>query len=285
MNFKTASKYIVEELNTIYSERESQNIAYLILEDITKLNSTERLVAIEQELTPHQIHSFENYLHQLKQHKPIQQILGYTWFSGNNFFVNEHVLIPRPETEELVELIVNENKNEFLNILDIGTGSGCIAISLKNKLPNSIISAIDVCSFALQVAHQNAEHLSTSIHLKQINFLNEDNWDALETYDIIVSNPPYIKQSEQVEMHQNVLQHEPHLALFVPDNDALLFYKKIALFAQTHLKKDGKIYIEINETLGRETAEVFSTKGYQTQIIKDMQGKERMIKAWETCII
>ena len=193
MNFKASSKYIVKELNTIYASREAQNIANLILEEITKLNSTERLVAIEQELTVHQIHILENYLHQLKQHKPLQQILGYSWFCSSKFFVNEHVLIPRPETEELVELIVNENKNGVLNILDIGTGSGCIAISLKRKIPQSSITAIDVSSFALQVAQKNVEHLHSSITLIQLDFLHEANWDALETYDIIVSNPPYIK--------------------------------------------------------------------------------------------
>ena len=280
MNFKASSKYIVKELNTIYASREAQNIANLILEEITKLNSTERLVAIDQTLTAHQIHILENYLHQLKQHKPLQQILGYSWFCGSKFFVNEHVLIPRPETEELVELIVNENKNAALNILDIGTGSGCIAISLKRKISQSSITAIDVSSFALQVAHKNAEHLHSSITLKQLDFLNEDNWGELETYDIIVSNPPYIKELEQSTMQQNVLAYEPHLALFVPDNNALIFYERIAVFAKHHLTKNGKIYVEINENLGKETATVFSSNGYQTTIIKDMQEKNRIIKAW-----
>lgn len=280
MNFKASSKYIVKELNTIYASREAQNIANLILEEITKLNSTERLVAIDQTLTAHQIHILENYLHQLKQHKPLQQILGYSWFCGSKFFVNEHVLIPRPETEELVELIVNENKNAALNILDIGTGSGCIAISLKRKISQSSITAIDVSFFALQVAHKNAEHLHSSITLKQLDFLNEDNWGELETYDIIVSNPPYIKELEQSTMQQNVLAYEPHLALFVPDNNALIFYERIAVFAKHHLTKNGKIYVEINENLGKETATVFSSNGYQTTIIKDMQEKNRIIKAW-----
>ncbi len=281
MNFKEASKHIQNQINHIYSTRESQNISNLILEDISKLTPTERLVVKEQEITAHQIHQLEIYIHQLKQHKPIQQILGFTWFCGNKFFVNEYVLIPRPETEELVELIIKENGNKNLQILDIGTGSGCIAISLKNKLPNSTVSAIDVSSFALQIAHKNVEQLKTTIQLKQIDFLNEATWNELETYDIIVSNPPYIKQSEDVDMQQNVLAHEPHIALFVPDNDALIFYKKIANFAKQHLTNDGIIYVEINEALGTETAVVFTDNGFQTKIINDMQGKERIIKAWK----
>ncbi len=280
MNFKIASKYIQEQLSTIYSIREAQQISNLVLEDITHLTQTERLVALKQDLTPHQIHRLENHLHQLKQHKPIQQVLGYTWFCGNKFLVNEHVLIPRPETEELVDLIINENKNTSLNILDIGTGSGCIAISLKKKIPLANVTAIDISAFALQVAHQNAENLHQTINLKQLDFLNEESWIELEKIDIIVSNPPYIKELEHKTMQQNVLAFEPHVALFVPDDDALIFYKKIAAFAKNHLRDDGRIYVEINEALGKETAEVFANKGFQTKIIIDMQEKNRFIKAW-----
>ena len=280
MNFKIASKYFYEQLSTIYSLREAQQITNLVLEEITQLNQTQRLIAIEQKLSSHQIQLLENYLHQLKQHKPIQQVLGYAWFCGNKFLVNEQVLIPRPETEELVELIAKENNNKVIEILDIGTGSGCIAISLKNKLPFANVTAIDISSYALQVAHQNSENLQQTIELKQVNFLNEDTWIELENYDIIVSNPPYIKNLEQHTMQQNVLAYEPHIALFVPNDDALIFYKKIVTFAKKHLKKQGKIYVEINESLGKETAEVFSNKDFQTNIIIDMQEKNRFIKAW-----
>ena len=279
MNFKIASKYFYEQLSTIYSLREAQQITNLVLEEITQLNQTQRLIADKSELTPHQIHLLENYLHRLKQHKPVQQVLGYAWFCGNKFLVNEHVLIPRPETEELVELIAKENNNKVVEILDIGTGSGCIAISLKNKLPFANVTAIDISSYALQVAHQNSENLQQTIELKQVNFLNEDTWIELENYDIIVSNPPYIKNLEQSTMQQNVLAYEPHIALFVPNDDALIFYKKIVTFAKKHLKKQGKIYVEINESLGNETAAIFLNEGFQTQIINDMQEKERIIKA------
>ncbi len=281
MNFKKASRYIQEQLSTIYANREAQQITNLVLEEITQLTQTERVVNNKQELTAHQIHILENYLHQLKQHKPIQQVLGYTWFCNNKFLVNEHVLIPRPETEELVELITNENNNKALEILDIGTGSGCIAISLKNKLPLANVTAIDVSTFALQVAHQNAEKLQQSIDLKQIDFLNENTWFELENFDIIVSNPPYIKAFEQTTMQKNVLAYEPHIALFVPDNNALIFYEKIATFALHHLTKNGNVYVEINESLGKETSSIFIEAGFKTMMIKDMQQKNRIIKAWK----
>jgi release factor glutamine methyltransferase len=280
MNFKKATIYIQDQLSNIYSQREAQSIADLVLEEITQFSKTERIINFEQELSSHQIHQLENYLDQLKLHKPLQQVLGYAWFFGNKFNVNEHVLIPRPETEELVELIVNENTNKTIKILDVGTGSGCIAISLKKKIPYSTVTAIDISAFALQVAHQNATNLHQTIQLKQLNFLNEETWAELEQFDIIVSNPPYIKQSEQDSMQNNVLLYEPHVALFVPDNDALIFYNKIAFFAKKHLNKNGNIYVEINESLGIETAEVFINKGFHTSIIKDMLGKDRLIKAW-----
>lgn len=280
MNFKEASKYIQDQIKHLYSSREAQNISNLILESITSLTSTERLIAKDDELTFHQNHQLEIYIHQLLQFKPIQQILGNTWFCCNKFYVNEHVLIPRPETEELVELIIKEQQNSSLSVLDIGTGSGCIGISLKNKSPNFSVTAIDISAFALQIANKNATLLNAHIHLKLLDFLNEDSWKDLETYDIIVSNPPYIKESEQHDMQKNVLDHEPHLALFVPDNDALIFYKKIADFATHHLNKAGIIYVEINEALGIETAEVFISKGFQTKIINDFQQKDRIIKAW-----
>ena len=279
MNFKEASKYLKEQLSTIYTTRELKIICDLVLEDITQLTKTERLIATNKNLTSFQIHTLNNYSYQLFEHKPIQQVIGYTWFCGNKFYVNEHVLIPRPETEELVELIIHEQKNKTLNILDIGTGSGCIAISLQNKLPKATVTAIDVSAFALQVANKNAIQLNSTIYLKQQDFLNAAMWKNLNNFDIIVSNPPYIKQSEEATMQQNVLLHEPHLALFVPDDNALIFYDKIAEFAKEHLNKNGSIYVEINESLGKETSKVFTAKGFITTIIKDLQQKDRIIKA------
>ncbi len=279
MNLREASKHITSELIKIYSSREAKNICNLLLEEITNLSSTERLINKDIQLTDSQITLLENSIKQLLQHKPIQQILGYTWFAGNKFIVDENVLIPRPETEELVEAIILENKGKEISILDVGTGSGCIAISIKHHLSKANITAIDVSTKALDIAQQNAKKNGVSIEFMQLDFLDEKFWNKLPQFDIIVSNPPYIKEMEKQEMSENVLQHEPHLALFVPNSDALIFYEKIAAFAQKYLKKDGAIWVEINEALGKETAEIFTNKGFQAIIKKDMQKKERIIKA------
>jgi release factor glutamine methyltransferase len=164
-------------------------------------------------------------------------------------------------------------------LIDIGTGSGCIPISLKKKLPQLAVTAIDVSREALQVAKQNAATLHADINFVELDFLNEANWNQLPVFDIIVSNPPYIKQSEEVNMHKNVLAFEPSLALFVPDEDALLFYRKIAAFAKTHLTLRGILFLEINEALGNEVTALLQTLGFETALRKDMQGRDRMVKA------
>lgn len=279
MTLQQASKYIKTALQKKYEHREAQNICNILLEEVTTLSNTQRLINKELQLSIAELAIIENSIEMLLQHKPIQQIIGYTWFANNKFLVNENVLIPRPETEELVDHIVAENKNKTISILDVGTGSGCIAISLKSKLPNASVTAIDISKKALDIANENAANIGADITFIQLNFLDETTWQALPQFDIIVSNPPYIKENEKSAMNNNVLLYEPHLALFVPDNDALIFYEKIALFAQTHLKKDGIIWVEINESLGAETAETFINKGFKATIIKDMQEKDRMVRA------
>ncbi len=278
MNFQEATKLITNSLQKIYTSRESQNIAAILMEDITKLSATQRLIASTTDLTSTQIIAIEQNIAQLLLHKPIQQIVGHTWFAGNKFFVDENVLIPRPETDELVEHIIKLQQNRTISIIDIGTGSGCIAVSLKNKLPNATVIAIDISNKALAIAEKNASEIGVTVNFLQLDFLQESNWKQLPPFDVIVSNPPYIKELEQAQMHNNVLLHEPHLALFVPNDNALIFYKKIALFAKTHLKPNGSIWLEINEALGKETAAVFIDNGFDAEIILDMQGKERMIK-------
>lgn len=280
MNLQEATKHITNSLQTIYSQRESQNIAAILMEDITGLSSTQRLIASNTDLTSTQIQKIKENIKEVIQHKPIQQIIGYTWFAGNKFYVDENVLIPRPETDELVEHIVKQHQNQAISILDIGTGSGCIAVSLKHKLPNATVTAVDVSNKALAIATKNANYIGVDINFLQLDFLNESNWNQLPRFDVIVSNPPYIKKLEQAQMQNNVLLHEPHLALFVPNDNALIFYERIALFAKTHLNPNGSIWLEINEALGKETVDVFIDKGFNAEIILDMQGKERMIKAW-----
>lgn len=220
-------------------------------------------------------------LQQLLKHRPLQYVLNEAWFYGLKFQVNESVLIPRPETEELVDWIINDvqsaKQNQSLRILDIGTGSGCIPISLCKHIA-ATVTGIDLSATALQTANSNAVLNQTPINFVKLDFLDESTWNQLGAFDIIVSNPPYIKQSEKEQMHKNVLEHEPHLALFVPDNDALIFYRKILSFAQSHLSKEGTVYVEINQQLGKETAALFTENGFNFELKKDMSGNERMVR-------
>jgi release factor glutamine methyltransferase len=217
-------------------------------------------------------------------------VLNETWFAGMKLYVDEAVLIPRPETEELVEWIVSEVRNEKnskvksqnlkFKILDVGTGSGCISLALKRYLPEAEVTAVDVSEDALIVAKKNAIAYDLKINFLQLDFLNKEQWKAFEKYDIIVSNPPYIKKSEEFTMRDNVLNYEPQIALFVPDDDALIFYKALAEFAQLHLKKTGSLFVEINEALGIQVVELFKENNFNKVVLKkDLQGKDRMVKA------
>lgn len=278
MTIQQAYQQIIEQISIVYDSNEAANIANLIIEHICGFKKFERITHKNNLLQENQIEQLNNIIHQLVEHKPIQYILGEAWFYEEKFIVNEHVLIPRPETEELVELVAN-CQLPIKSILDIGTGSGCIPITLKKKLPNASITALDVSVHALAVAKQNAKNLNAQVTFIELDFLNEDNWHVLNCYDIIVSNPPYIKQSESNTMNQNVLDYEPSIALFVNDDDALIFYRKIALFGKTHLNTNGKIFVEINERLGNETLALFESYGYNAILKKDMQQKNRMIIA------
>ena len=217
----------------------------------------------------------------LQNHEPIQYIFGDAFFYNTSFYVTSDVLIPRPETEELVSLILTENKKENLLVLDIGTGSGCIPVSLKIERKTWDIDAVDISKKALFIAHENAFYNNVSINTIEGNILDR-NWQKLNTkkYDIIVSNPPYIPIAEKAIMHDNVLKNEPHLALFVDNDKPLVFYEAIAEFALQNLVDGGKVYVEINEFFGLETKLCFEKKGFKkVSLLKDMEGKNRMIKA------
>jgi release factor glutamine methyltransferase len=221
----------------------------------------------------------------LLQHKPVQYVLGEAWFYNMKLKVNEQVLIPRPETEELVQLVLTHvaaNQVAAPTILDIGTGSGCIAIALMKNIPAAIVTAIDVSGEALLVAKENAIDQDTTIQFFQTDFLNEAQWPVLPTFDIIISNPPYIPINEKEKLDINVTAFEPHHALFVPDNAPLLFYEKIATFGKTHLNPGGKIFMETHEDYAQETADLFSPFYSEVAIKKDIFGKERMVVA-EIC--
>lgn len=281
MTFQQARLHAHTALQKNYDDREAANIADWVLEYITGKKKIDHLINAQALLPADQLIKLTTLLDELAVNRPVQYVLGEAWFAGMKFFVNESVLIPRPETEELVEWIVEESQKSKVKsqkLLDIGTGSGCIAISLKKKLPDVEVSAIDVSEAALTVAKQNALSVDAVIEFSQLNFLEEKNWKLLPVYDIIVSNPPYIKQSEESSMAANVLAFEPALALFVPDNDALLFYRKIALFGKDHLSENGNIFLEINEALGKEVVTLYEEAGYTCELRKDLQGKDRMVR-------
>jgi release factor glutamine methyltransferase len=283
MSLQDAYTQLMYQLFELYDDRESANIADWVIEHITGFKRIERITNKQFPLNTSQQELLKAYTAQLLQHKPVQYVLQQAWFAGMKFFVDENVLIPRPETEELVEWIAKEVsgfKFQVSSLLDIGTGSGCISIALKKRLPGFNVYALDVSEEALNIAKKNAASLNAPIKFYESNILDKTKWNLLPMFDVIVSNPPYIKRSEEKEMRGNVLQHEPHLALFVPDEDALLFYKTIAEFGSQHLNKDGQLFFEINEALGEEVKELLLQKGYSNvEVRKDMQGKERMVKA------
>jgi release factor glutamine methyltransferase len=283
-------------LKSIYDDREAANISNWVFENVTGLKQWERRLNQNTELTQSQSNQIEKYLLELMHHAPVQYVLNEAWFYKMKFYVNENVLIPRPETEELVEWIINDiqdrNTSNLLTdrsylmpkFIDIGTGSGCIAVSLKKQITNADITAIDVSEKALSVAKRNAEMLDATIDFLQIDFLREDTWDSLADFDIIVSNPPYIPIREKEILAKNVRDFEPGIALFVEDNNPYIFYEKIAKFAQTHLKENGRIFVEVHEEYANNVKAIFENAGFISRIKKDIYGKERIINAVKPAI-
>ena len=282
MTIQEASRHIINQLKTIYEDSEAENISGWVIEYITDIRRTDRIINKEKSISPGQELQLNQYMHRLLQHEPVQYVLNEAWFCGLKFYVDKNVLIPRPETEELVEWIISDCKFPIdeLSILDIGSGSGCIPIALKKRLEKADVWSCDISQEALKVANQNATALGVNVKFEELDFLNEEHRENLPSFDIIVSNPPYIPEKDKENMRPNVIDHEPNTALFVPDNDAMIFYKAIADFGKTHLTKNGIMYMEIYESFGNETTALFQSKGYRTVLKKDMQGKERMIKAF-----
>ena len=282
MTLHEAQQQLTTSLYNLYDNREAANIADWVIEHVTGMRKIDRIMHKQSPLPPEQLTQIQQYTRELLTHKPVQYVLHETWFYGLRFYVDESVLIPRPETEELVEWVVASYilpPTSYPSILDIGTGSGCIPISLKKKLPQATVYACDVSEQALAVATQNAATLQTPVQFLQVDFLNTANWPMLPTVDIIVSNPPYIPHHNQSSMLQNVLAYEPHLALFVPNEDPLVFYDAIARFAKEKLRPGGAIFVEIHEDLGEQTKALFELNGFVATVKKDLQGKDRMIKA------
>lgn len=278
MTLADAYLQISQDLRAVHGEREAALIANMVLEKITgdrRNQQSKKILAANQQA------SMESMVQELLQHRPVQYVLQEAWFQNMPFYVDERVLIPRPETEELVEWVVQETAGQSNPlILDIGTGSGCIAVSLAKKIPGASIHALDLSEGALQVARINAARQQVSIRFHQLDFLQTANWQAFPVPDIMVSNPPYIPQSGRSDMAQHVVEHEPALALFVPDEDPMLFYSAIAQYANLLGKPEMMIMVEIHENLARRVEQTFAAAALtRIETRKDMQGKERMIRA------
>ena len=277
---KAAIASIRKELAEIYSKEESESLIFLIFEKMKGYSRTQFLLATDEVLEGADRNEIENIIGRLKNHEPIQYILGMTEFYGSPFYTVPEVLIPRPETEELVQWIIQENKLLKPTILDIGTGTGCIAISLRKNIPESIVFACDISPVCLETARRNANLNASEVSVFEYDILKDTPEIVFPELDIIVSNPPYVRQSEKLRMEKNVLNFEPGLALFVPEYDPLLFYKSIAEFAQVHLKTGGILYFEINEAFGNECSEMLQQKGFSgVKVKKDIHGKNRFVVA------
>ena len=279
MAIKELYRNFLLKLQDIYNLSEATTITDWVFEKITALKKADIIKAPAQLLNPSAIKSLNNALSQLLKHKPVQYVLGEAWFYHLKLKVNEQVLIPRPETEELVELMISNCRSKITDpaILDIGTGSGCIPIAIKKNLPAAKLTAVDVSEKALLVAKENAAQYNTPVNFIAMNFLDEAQWPGLPVFDIIISNPPYIPLNEKEKLAKNVLAYEPHTALFVPDKDPLIFYEKIAAFSKVHLQAKGMIYLETHEDLAKEVATLFNKDHSNTEIKKDIFGKDRMV--------
>lgn len=281
MNAKKLYGDFIAKINLEESAEEIQQLGFMVLEHELGLSATEILMEKDVEVSTDIQNKLNIIAQRLNEHEPIQYILGDAEFLGRRFLVSPAVLIPRPETEELVKLVplqISSGEENPIRILDIGTGSGCIAISLKELMPFAEVYATDVSEAALAVAQKNIERLEPQVKLLKHDILNED--IPVQDVDTIVSNPPYVAQQEKTSMQKNVLDHEPHMALFVPDNDPLVFYKAIALRGKKVLKPGGHVVVEINALLGSETISVFESENYSNIILmKDMNGKDRFVLA------
>ena len=280
MLLKQYKIHFFDSLKNIHDEQEIESFFFILTEYFHNLKRVDVALNPNFELSEEEVEKWNTILTDLQQEKPIQYITGEAWFYGLRFEVNENTLIPRPETEELVEWILNSPNIHHpspINILDIGTGTGCIPISLKANLSQANVSAIDVSEKALEVAKRNAASNKAEINFIQANILEV--LDLNQNFDIIVSNPPYVRNLEKQEIKKNVLDYEPHLALFVEDTDALLFYRKIAQLALKNLSPNGLLFFEINQYLGKETVELLQNLGFKNiELKKDIYGNDRMIK-------
>ncbi|MEQ3691069.1 MAG: peptide chain release factor N(5)-glutamine methyltransferase [Flavobacterium sp.] len=289
-----------EQLDALFGKDEVESFFFILSEYLHSLKRIDLALNPNFEVSEEDVQKWKAIISELKTEKPIQYIIGETWFYDSKIFVKEHTLIPRPETEELVDWIIESQKSKVksqnidlkdvtssgveMRILDIGTGTGCIPISIKKNIPQAEVYAIDVSEEALKVAKRNAVENNVEVNFILQNILEVENLLTFDfrlptKLDIIVSNPPYVRNLEKQEIKKNVLEYEPHLALFVEDNDALLFYRKIAQLAKESLTENGQLFFEINQYLGKETVELLEQLGFKNiELRQDIYGNDRMIK-------
>ena len=277
MDWLQAQKSLTTELLPLYGDREAAIITDWVLENLSGWKKIDRILHRSDPLSPRTLTTYNQYTQELLTHRPVQYVLHESWFAGMQLYVDENVLIPRPETEELVEWVLETAPS---SILDVGTGSGCIAIALAKKLPTIQIHACDLSPKALEVASRNATTQNTPITFHELDFLNPETWRQLPPITCLVSNPPYIPANERTQMATHVTEFEPSQALFVPDNDALLFYRAISRFAREHMPAGSRVFVEIHEDLGEQVLSLFRSNGLSdTTLRQDLQGKDRMVKA------
>ena len=272
--------YVHNELSELYPEGEIKMFVRMLFEAFLGWDMAQLLLHREDTINQSDLLKFHWAVEDLKKHRPIQHIIGHTEFCGLRIEVSPEVLIPRPETEEiLLQFLNNKNTKTAPAILDLCTGSGCIAIALSKYLPEANVFGVDVSEKALQMAQKNAKNNNVEVNFVRCDILLDEPPLPCTTFDYIFSNPPYVLDSERKEMQENVLGHEPSLALFVPDNDPLLFYRAIGLYASKHLTKEGQLILEINEHLGQETCQLLQSLGFTTRLNKDFRDKDRSIIA------
>lgn len=285
MTVQEAKQRLLFQLKNLYDERESVTIADWVLEHLTGWKKSERIIHKDETLTPHQKLVLEKHIAELSSHKPVQYVLGEAWFQGLKLYVNENTLIPRPETEELVELFIsreteNISHNPRFAVLDIGTGSGCIPVSIKKKFPSIEVHGCDISAAALETAARNAKLQETEVNFFEADILDTQSWSGLPQVNAIISNPPYIPLSDKETMDNNVVMYEPWQALFVENEKPLVFYEAIAELAKSILLPGGGIYVETHESHAQLVRKLFDDKGYaDTEVVTDMQKKSRLVRA------
>ena len=271
-------KQYLEELSAFYDLTEAESMLSILIQHFFSLSLASLLSKPDFRLSESEMLQLHFAVKELKKYRPVQYIVGDTEFFGLPIKVNEAVLIPRPETEELLELILSNEKAKGQKILDIGTGSGCIAIALLKNMSEAHLTGIDISADALELAAENCVNNQTTIKFEQIDILDQNQWKLLGQFDLIISNPPYVTHFEKNKMQENVLNYEPHMALFVPDNDALVFYEAILDFSVKHLNKNGRFYFEINESKGNEIVKLAKSKSFlKVRLHQDIHGKNRFV--------